>query len=272
MTSTIKDILREIDEKTQDGYYIYRGEPEHYDQVSSKLYRNLVKQNDGLLELQEEIRENQAKNPENIQSNEDQNFLSFEPIPLNEETLTRFQQKELRIAREHTKQVIHVPYSVVVSPTPDPILEKYSQADLDLLAEIQHMGGSTRLIDFTSNPDVALYFASSSDVEHGWESTDEDGRIIIVSRYTPIASFEPNLPQNRIISQQSVFVMPQNGYIDDEDLFITVTIPKEVKQELAKYLAANKGITDTYIYNDIMGYIQHQKDRFWESHIPNPYL
>lgn len=265
MTSAIKDILRKIDEKTQDGSYIYRGEPEEYPKVSSKLYRNLVKRNETVSEMQKFIKEQHAENPEQVLLSDHEDILKKKLITLNEENLIHIQRDELRIAREHARQFIHVPYKTWGLPTTDAILKKYSQKDLDLLAEIQHMGGSTLLIDFTSNPDVALYFASRPNMSE-WESMDKDGRIIILSKDTPetsVARYEPNLPQNRIISQQSVFVVPRLGYID-ENLFTTVAIPRELKTEIWKYLGTRKGITDAHIYNDIIGYIEYQKNRFWE--------
>ena len=37
----IKEKIREIEEKSVNGEYIYRGEPECYARVSSSLWRNL---------------------------------------------------------------------------------------------------------------------------------------------------------------------------------------------------------------------------------------
>lgn len=45
--------------------------------------------------------------------------------------------------------------------------------DLEILAEIQHLGAATMLVDFSEDPLVALYFASM-------ESADEDGVVYIV--------------------------------------------------------------------------------------------
>jgi len=50
--STIDEILREIEKKADTGEYLYRGEPEHYQEdpyygrVSSKLYRDFLERED----------------------------------------------------------------------------------------------------------------------------------------------------------------------------------------------------------------------------------
>lgn len=47
-----------------------------------------------------------------------------------------------------------------------------NESDIDILAKMQHYGLPTRLIDFTTNPLVALYFACCSNY-------NEDGKIIV---------------------------------------------------------------------------------------------
>ena len=49
-----------------------------------------------------------------------------------------------------------------------------NQATLSVLAELQHMGGHTNLIDFTENIFMALYFACDSK-----KYQEYDGRVII---------------------------------------------------------------------------------------------
>lgn len=71
----ISKITREIVEKSADGNYIYRGEPEHYDKVSSSLYRRTPEAFDSgrfdLEFLQEEILRN-ARN--HIHDHEKEDF------------------------------------------------------------------------------------------------------------------------------------------------------------------------------------------------------
>ena len=53
----------------------------------------------------------------------------------------------------------------------------FCQEDLQLFAEIQHYGGSTILIDFTKNRDVAMFFAYEDK-----DKLDEDGRLMLLPR------------------------------------------------------------------------------------------
>lgn len=39
----VLNIINQLAKKSSDGDYIYRGEPEHYDKVSSSLYRQYEK-------------------------------------------------------------------------------------------------------------------------------------------------------------------------------------------------------------------------------------
>ncbi|MDE0087727.1 MAG: FRG domain-containing protein, partial [Candidatus Poribacteria bacterium] len=85
--------IQEIVEKSVDGDYIYRGEPECYPKVSSNLYR----------EYEKEI--------------EDESF-----------DIKVVQQEIVNEAREYISETAN---------------------DIEILTELQHHGGKTKLIDFT---------------------------------------------------------------------------------------------------------------------------
>lgn len=249
MNKTIDGILDEIREKTpiQSGFqYLYRGEPENYPKVSSRLYRDIVALNEKNVIRREKLTAEQIA----------MGFHKmWSDIPVTAENLLRIQQQELSIARKHKR---------VFQPNPNEELglddadhhpnsrEDYSDSDLELLAEIQHLGGSTVLIDFTQNPDIALFFACTG-------SYGTDARVIIMTdRYNASSDIIPAThPRNRVISQFSQFVLPSQGYLDETNCEI-VRIPRELKSEFEKYLNKCKGITDESIYNDIIGYIQWQ--------------
>ena len=123
----------------------------------------------------------------------------------------------------------------------------------DILTELQHYGGKTNLIDFTTDYLIALFFACDS-------SYDSDGRLILLdkaSRPDQIKTPKKN-QNNRVISQKSVFVQSPSGYIEDNEVVI-VSIHKELKQSAMDYLKKFHGITTETIYNDMMGYIQNQQ-------------
>ena len=99
-------------------------------------------------------------------------------------------------------------------------------SDLELLAELQHNGAATCLIDFTTNSLVALWFACQ-------EKPDKAGKVVAMptddSEFFPKVSYQgieksiedflhrdnklwkwtPEHMSNRIVAQQSVFVFGQ---------------------------------------------------------------
>ena len=97
---TVEDIIRAIEEKTVDGDYIFRGESQCHDKISSGLYR--------------ELRTVKAKYSD----------------------IVEVQAEIVRDARAYTDKT----------------------GDFEILTELQHYGGKTNLIDFTTNYKVAIFF------------------------------------------------------------------------------------------------------------------
>ena len=127
-------------------------------------------------------------------------------------------------------------------------------SDLQILIQLQHYGGKTNLIDFTTDARVALFFACD-----GFH--DEGGRIILRKREDTEglveSPWEPNEPRHRVLTQRSIFVRPNKGYlIPDSDSI--VEIPDTLKVPILKYLQNYSGISARSIYNDLHGYIRIQ--------------
>ena len=125
--------------------------------------------------------------------------------------------------------------------------------ETDVLTELQHYGGKTNLLDFTTDYLTALFFACDG-LHH------KDGRVILLNKNTnqgKITSPKKN-QNNRVISQKSIFFQSPKGYLDGED-YAVIPIPKEMKQPALDYLRKYHGITTHTIYNDIFGYIKNQK-------------
>lgn len=122
---TVDGILKKLKEKAETGEYLYRGEPEHYQEkpyfgkVSSNLYRVFLED-------------------EEIDVEDDQ--FDIEVI----------QAEMLDIAQHFIRK---------------------TYSEIECLAEIQHYGGKTNLIDFSEDYLIALYMVCSS-------SFKENGRII----------------------------------------------------------------------------------------------
>ena len=119
----------------------------------------------------------------------------------------------------------------------------------EILTELQHFGGKTNLIDFTTDYNIALFFACDG-------SYNKDGRII----FNEIEKIKgqvlyPRNPENRVIGQKSVFVRPPWGFIEPDDV---IAVPKELKQPILTFLRKSHGISTETIYNDLHGFIKNQ--------------
>ena len=129
------------------------------------------------------------------------------------------------------------------------------QDDFELASELQHLGGETNLIDFTTDYLVALFFACDG-------SHKKPGRVILLKQTERIKNKykikEPRSPINRVIAQKSMFVRPSRGFIEQRDIK-TVCVKAELKEPILTYLRKYHGIYTQTIYNDLHGYIKHQE-------------
>ncbi len=125
-------------------------------------------------------------------------------------------------------------------------------SDLAILSELQHYGGPTNLIDFTTDILVALYFACDGDIE-------EDGRLIFLRRNAKWAVHEvkPERMAHRVTAQKSIFVRPPQGFIEDEE-FEPHIVPHQLKEDILEHLRTLHGISIEYIYNDLHGFIRYR--------------
>ena len=154
--------------------------------------------------------------------------------------------------------------------------QKNSQrlSDLELLAELQHFGAATCLIDFSRNALVALWFACQPN------STKEEanGKVFAVRSDDPIRfktvtpkliekdidyffkldergkhplyQWEPKLQNNRIIAQHSVFVFG-GAQVDAEAECVII---QSSKQEILKSLDQLSDVTEASMYPDFDGF------------------
>ena len=211
---TVQDIIDDIKEKSADGTYIFRGEPECYPKISSTLYRECQHiAHVGMKRIQRQIL-NQAQEHDNNRLGPSQSQRSY----------------------------------FLWSGGYNPF--EYTERQFEILAEIQHWGGETNLIDFTRDYHVALFFACDG-------YYNEDGRVIIQDR-NPIKSiiWEPTEPCHRVEAQKSVFVQPCTGFMQPDQV---ICIPKTLKVPILKYLMRqDPSISIKTIYNDLYGFITMQ--------------
>jgi len=122
--------------------------------------------------------------------------------------------------------------------------------DDEILAEVQHYGGATNLIDFTDDYLIALFFASLA-------SEEKDGRVVLHWPH-PDTVMRPKRTINRVVFQKSVFVRPPRGFILPDRREETVIVPSGLKAGIVSYLERFHGITERAVFNDIHGFIRHQ--------------
>ena len=226
---TVDDIINEIKRKSSGGDYIYRGERKQHQRVSSALYRE------------------------------------YDEIDIEGFDLTVAQKEVLKAAKKHVgepPQDIFEDKANVRSirrrfiQYPDyPERTTIAESDeLEILTELQHFGGKTNLIDFTTDYLIAIYFACSGEPK-------VEGRVILLEKTAEIKNMviRPYNPRHRVIAQKSVFLYPPKGFIDVHDEN-KVIIPFTLKQPLLTYLRQHHGISAETIYNDIHGFIKHQKN------------
>ena len=186
--------ITEIATASAKGEYIYRGESESHDEVSSNLYR----------EYKDDI--------------EAENF-DIEVV----------QNEILREAKEYTT---------------------HKMDDLEILTELQHHGGKTNLIDFTTDYLVALFFACDG-------NRDKLGKVILLQKQSE--TYEVVRPPRTIPRagvQKSIFVQTSRGVVNPDAV---VCIPAALKGDMLDYLRKHHDISTKTIYNDLLGFIENRR-------------
>ena len=131
----------------------------------------------------------------------------------------------------------------------------------EILTEIQHYGGNTNLIDFTTDYLVALFFACDSEYE-------EPGRVILLQRPPKIDPKDytvekPPRTIRRAEVQKSVFVQTRNGIVEPDAV---VHIPADLKIHMLGYLEKYHDISTKTIYNDLLGFIENRRiHKKWQA-------
>jgi len=156
--------------------------------------------------------------------------------------------------------------------------------DLELLARLQHHGAATRLMDFSRNMLVALWFAVKDNPnEHGLligvnsggtmdSNMQLDGHSKGISSYTDILqllsskqsnySWRPTNISNRIAAQYSQFLFSEvsekkTGCLflpEDKDLVNYLCINKNLKPEILEALNSLYGINEITLFPDFDGF------------------
>lgn len=119
-----------------------------------------------------------------------------------------------------------------------PYVQKIPESDIDLLAIGQHYGLTTRLLDWTENPLVALFFAGNNGTV--WILRIKKDNIIDLKKelnpfiFEDIKIFRPSLLDNRLISQNGWFTLhpfnkEDNCFVPMEELDLYKSTLKHIK-------------------------------------------
>lgn len=166
-------------------------------------------------------------------------------------------------------------------------------SEIEILAQLQHQGAATALIDFTEDSLVALWFACSG-------NPDQDGAVYILPRSevrhvdevevrnrgvinffgtggndNPLYLWAPQRLRGRPASQRAVFVFG-TPFLWPRQLW-KVVIPRNSKPALLKELQAAHHITEHALFPDLAGYAHTNSvskpfdsdriTRFWKEQV-----
>jgi hypothetical protein len=152
--------------------------------------------------------------------------------------------------------------------------------DWDWLALGQHYGLSTRLLDWTSNPLIALWFACNSKEIKGefsvvWLFSVPDDSLLDIDKdpspfsYGKTRVYQPNLVGKRLSTQLGWFTVHRYSRATEPNRFVglernpeqsgnltKIVIPKDLRQEFIEKLDTC-GVNSSTIYPELDGLCQH---------------
>ena len=145
--------------------------------------------------------------------------------------------------------------------------------ELEILADLQHFGAATCLIDFSHSAQIALWFACDRDHKNPEDSPD--GKVFAVSNQPPkfreitptlltedigyflkdgeepqLYHWQPRQQNHRIIAQQSIFLFGNYEFVADDVCIISEDCKENILSELQKV----SGITKDRMFPDFEGF------------------
>ena len=162
-------------------------------------------------------------------------------------------------------------------------------SELELLAQLQHNGAATCLIDFTENALVALWFACQEESGKAGKvvametAESEDFSIVTYENLQdPIKEFlnqdklwewTPSNLGNRIVAQNSVFVFGERKIEKERWHYEEIRVAASSKGEIREELKEKFGITEGSLFSDFTGFAQsYAHDRPYSDYTAEDYL
>lgn len=198
-----------------------------------------------------------------------------------------------RTEQERSRVPAHIDYVNYIKHMVNEIRERFpsyadeNYSDLEILADIQHKGAASCLVDFSNNFLTSLWFATSGDDEDfGYLFCYDINRAIIegdklsildttkygnntitdllyattkTAKYSGNQSYrfwlwKPSNLNERIVRQDSIFIFGLEAFAINDHHIITIPIPPSWKKPIQYVLKSYMGITAESIYCDVDGY------------------
>ena len=269
--TTVIELLKEIEKAAGNSKCIFRGEPsDQFGKVTSNLYRKLGVPEE-VLDVKEQIEETKKLLMDLLVN------LVKKKEPLKEVEIDKILEKCLfvggrggTVPEEHRGSILRELHKTYANEAKDWAINP-PKSEVEILTDIQHYGGETNYIDFSTCYLVALFFACNDDnfseydghiiilPEQGLEKKPSGGLISQNERFIFSPSSETNL---RIENQHSVMLYePARIFLEYEQLKIKpIKVRQELKREvLALPLLKKHEISVKTIFPDVHGYIKSQK-------------
>ncbi len=150
---------------------------------------------------------------------------------------------------------------------------KFNDNDEDkIMCMLQHLGGKSTFIDFSVNPNVALFFACEQ------FHNSKDGVVFVmrchnneiynkkekIGKYKCVSLDKRNPAYSRVRVQNSCFLKPDNDGLVENENVIKIVIDSNCKASILEELKPT--IDRKAVYPDIWGYIGNQRYYILDGH------